>query len=59
MPEKARSHNELRTICDELLQLGGRSATPAARKRLEEATSSKWDGRAKYRIQAEEKAGKR
>ena len=35
---------DLRTICDELLQLGSRPAIPARRKKLEDAVSSKWDG---------------
>ena len=35
---------DLRTICDELRAIGSRPATPAKRKKLEDAVSSKWDG---------------
>ena len=36
--------NDLHVICEELRQIGLRSETPAARAKLEEALSSKWDG---------------
>ncbi len=36
--------SDLRTLCEELRQIGSRSATPAKRKKIEDATSSKWDG---------------
>jgi hypothetical protein len=36
--------NDLHAICEELRQLGLRPETPAARAKLEEALSSKWEG---------------
>ncbi|TAL35139.1 MAG: hypothetical protein EPN97_07625 [Alphaproteobacteria bacterium] len=35
---------DLRTICDELVQLGASKSTPASRKKVDEAIASKWDG---------------
>lgn len=36
--------DDLQAICAELRQIGLRRETPAARKKLDEALSSKWDG---------------
>ena len=36
--------SDLHAICEELRALGTRPATPAKRKKIEEAVSSKWDG---------------
>ncbi|TAL27875.1 MAG: hypothetical protein EPN97_16060 [Alphaproteobacteria bacterium] len=35
---------DLHALCEELRQIGLRPATPAKRKKIEDAVSSKWDG---------------